>query len=196
MHIDLLKHAIVNVCKSVTYGMAKPDRRFFRTCLESVLERRTTVLSGLGGTGKSDAKHVLKYFSRNLGKEAFVSLPNKVEKVLWKFVGELGPNACFCFDSVDLNKHSAEKMEGITKVRDGSTGDIVNGYVINAVSVKSVPIIMEREELEEGDEGKTTRFSIFSDHVRKIRLEYGNRHWILCDRLYDDVKKFNLLIKA
>jgi len=52
---------------------------------------------------------------------------------------------------VDLNKYSAKKMEGISLVRDGSTGDIVNGYVINAVSVKGIPIIMEREVLEKGD---------------------------------------------
>ena len=86
MIIDLLKHTIVNVCKSVTYGMKKPDIRFFRTYLESVLEYRTTVLSKLGDTKKKDAKHILKYFSRNLGKDAFIDLPLKVQKVLRKLV--------------------------------------------------------------------------------------------------------------
>gem|GEM_PF-4639385 len=47
MIIDILKHTIVNVCKSVTYGMKKPDKKFFRRYLESVLEYRTTVLSRL-----------------------------------------------------------------------------------------------------------------------------------------------------
>jgi hypothetical protein len=121
MHIDILKHTIVNACKSVTHGMKKPDRKFFRACLESVLEHRTTVLSGLGKSGKLDSKHVLKYFSRNLGKDSFETLPDKTFKVLRKLVGELNPDACFCMDSVDLNKYSAEKMEGISLVRDGST---------------------------------------------------------------------------
>jgi hypothetical protein len=31
---------------------------------------------------------------------------------------------------------------------------------------------MEREELEEGDEGKTTRFSIFSDQVGRVISEF------------------------
>lgn len=172
MVIDILKHTIVNVCKSVTYGMKKPEVKFFRTCLESILEHRTTVLSNLGKSGRLNSKHVLKYFSRNLGKDSFSNIPKKVEKVLRKFVGELDINTCFCFDSVDLNKYSAKKMEGISKVRDGSTGDIINGYVINAVSVNSIPIIMEREELEEGDEGKTTRFDVFVNHVEKICLEF------------------------
>ncbi len=172
MVIDLLKHLIVNTCKSVTHGMKKPDRKFFRTLLESVLERRTTVLSNLGMSGKTDAKHVLKYFSRNLGKESFSNLPDKVFSVLRKFVGELGPNVNFCFDSVDLNKYSAKEMEGLSKVRDGSTGNIVNGYVLNSVSVRGIPILMEREELEDGDEGKTTRFSIFENHIDRIVSEF------------------------
>ena len=136
MHIDLLKHAIVNVCKSVTFGMKKPDKKFFRTYLESVLEYRTTVLSRLGDTQETDAKCLLKYFSRNLGKDSFADLPSKIFEVLCKLVGKLSPNACFCLDSVDLNKYSAKKMEGLSMVRDGSTGDIVSGYVLNAVSVK------------------------------------------------------------
>lgn len=57
-------------------------------------------------------------------------------------------------------------------VRDGSTGDIVNGYVLNAVSVQGIPVMLEREELEDGDEGKTTRFDIFSAHIGKIRSTF------------------------
>lgn len=193
MHIDLLKHTIVNVCKSVTFGMKKPDKKFFRTYLESVLEYRTTVLSRLGDTKKTDAKYLLKYFSRNLWKDSFADLQDKVFGVLCKLVWKLPLNVCFCLDSVDLNKYSAEKMEGLSMVRDGSTGDIVNGYVLNAVSVQGIPVMLEREELEDGDEGKTTRFDIFSAHIGKIRSTFWSGYWILADRLYDDVKKFNLL---
>lgn len=121
MKIDILKHTIINTCKSVTYGMKQPDRKFFRTCLESVLEHRTTVLSHLGKSRKLDSKRVLKYFSRNLGKGSFENLPDKTFKVLRKLIGKLSPDACFCLDSVDLNKYSAEKMEGLSLVRDGST---------------------------------------------------------------------------
>jgi hypothetical protein len=168
MHIDILKHVIVNVCKSVTYGMKRPDRKFFRTYLDSMLEYRTTVLSQLGNTNRSDAKNLLKYFSRNLGKDSFSDLPDMVFAVLRKFVGKLSSNACFCLDSVDLNKDSAKKMEGLSRVRDGSRGEIVNGYVLNAVCVNGIPVMLEREELEDGDEGKTTRFDIFSNQIEKI----------------------------
>ena len=174
--------------------MKKPDRNFFRRYLESTLEYRTTILSRLGNTLQTDAKYLLKYFSRNLWKGSFVDLPSKVFSILCKLSGKLNPDACFCLDSVDLNKYSAQKMEWLSKVRDGSTGDITNGYVLNAVSVNGTPVILEREELEDWDEGKTTRFDIFSAQIGKIIASFWSGYWILADRLYDDVKKFNLLI--
>jgi hypothetical protein len=63
-------------------------------------------------------------------------------------------------------------MEGLSRVRDGSTGDIVNGYVLNAVSVNGIPVILEREELEDGDEGEITRFDIFFSQIEKIRSTF------------------------
>ncbi len=86
-------------------------------------------------------------------------------------------------------------MEDLRKVRDGSTGNIVNGYVLNAVSIKWIPLLMERELLTdtEGTE-LTTRYDIFETQVQKIQSQFWSGSWILADRLYDDVKKYNLLL--
>ena len=194
MIIDILKHTIVNVCKSVTYGMKKPDKKFFRRYLESVLEYRTTVLSRLWDRNEEDACTILSYFTRNLGKEVFFDLPAKVSSILFRFIKKIESYECACFDSVDLNKYSAKKMEGIKKVRDGSTGQIVNGYVLNGVSVRWIPLMMEREILEGEGEEKTTRFDIFTNQIGKLVSSFWKGYWILADRLYDDVKKYNLLI--
>jgi Transposase DDE domain len=199
MHIDFLSHTFVNTCKSLSYGMKKPDRKFVRTFLWSMLEYRTPVLSRLWDVNKMNACHILKYFSRNLGKTAFKCLPERIFNVLVKFIWKPHADACFCFDSVDLNKNSAEKMQGLTKVRDGSTGTIVNGYVCNAVSVWGIPLFIEREKLveiqEDGSEKTlTTRYDIFETQVKKIVKLFWTGYWILADRLYDDVKKFNLLL--
>jgi hypothetical protein len=45
MKIDILKHTIINTIKSVSYGMKKPEKKFFRTILENMLEYKTTVLT-------------------------------------------------------------------------------------------------------------------------------------------------------
>jgi len=199
MHIDFFSHTFVNTCKSLSYGMKKPERKFVRTLLWTMLEYRTPVLSRLWDVTKIYACHILKYFSRNLGKTAFDCLPERIFKVLVKFIWKLDTDACFCFDSVDLNKSSAKKMQGLTKVRDGSTGSIVNGYVCNAASVRGIPLFMDREKLVEIQEDGsvktlTTRYDIFETQVKKIVKLFWSGFWILADRLYDDVRKFNLLL--
>lgn len=86
MKIDILKHTIVNVCKSITYGMKKPDKKFFRTSLESMMEHQTTVLSRMGDTTERSAAKTLKYLSYHLGKKIFQDLSLKVFHLLARFI--------------------------------------------------------------------------------------------------------------
>lgn len=39
------------------------------------------------------------------------------------------------------------------------------------------------------------RFRVFSEQVGKIVSLFGSDRWIAADRLYDDVKKYNLLME-
>lgn len=202
--IDILKHTIVNVCKSITYGMTKPDKKFFECIFQSMLQYRTPVLSNLGDTKQKKAKDLLKYFSRGLARVGMKDLSVKVEKVLIRFVWAVDADTMFCMDGVDINKNSAKKMEGLKIVRDGSEWTFWNGYIFNAVSVRGIPILFDREEIiqwawesEKAHKEKimSTRFRIFSEQVEKIVSLFGRDHWFSCDRLYDDVQKFNLLIE-
>lgn len=107
---DILKHTIVNVCKSVTFGMKKPDKKFFRNIFENMLENKTTVLSKLWDSKIIQAENISKNFSRNLWKTSFTNLPSKIERIMIKFIWNISSDAMFCFDSVDINKNSAEEM--------------------------------------------------------------------------------------
>lgn len=177
--------------------MKKPDKKFFRFSLESIMEHRTTVLSRMGDTSITSAKHLLQYHSYHLGKPVWHTLSSKVFTVLSRLIVNLSPDACVCFDSVDLNKHSAKQMEDLKKVRDGSTGNIVNGYVLNAVSLQWIPLLMERELLKDTDGNDlTTRFEIFESQIAMMKKQFWWGYWVLADRLYDDVKKYNLLLTS
>jgi hypothetical protein len=116
--------------------MKKPDKKYFRLSLESMMEYRTTVLSRMGDTKENDAKYILKHHSYHLGKKVWHNLASQTFTALSRLIKNLSPDACICFDSVDLNKYSAQQMEDLKKVRDGSTGNVVNGYVLNAVSLQ------------------------------------------------------------
>jgi len=191
---DILKHTIVNVCKSVTFDMSKPDKKFFRNIFENMLEYKTTVLSKLWDNNHIQAENISKNFSRNLWKESFLDLPSKVEKIMIKFVWKLDLDAMFSFDSVDMNKNSAEVMEGIKVVRDWSTRTFWNWFVHHGVSVKWIPLFFDREKIKD-NEKERVRFNIFEKQINKIISIYWSWYWILADRLYDDYKKFNLLLE-
>lgn len=195
MKIDILKHTIVNTVKSVSFWMKKPERKFFRTILENMLEYKTVVLSKLWNTDEKTAKKWLKYYSEHLWKSCWNNLWEKVEKIMVKFVWKLDSSNVFCFDSVDSNKNSAKKMEELKKVRDWSTWWFWNWYVWHWVSIKSIPLFLHRERCKKDEKDKWIRFEIFQEQVKKIYKIFWNWYWILADRLYDDFKKFKLLIK-
>jgi hypothetical protein len=51
----------------------------------------------------------------------------------------------------------------------------------------------ERQKIDAKD--KSIRMDMFTSQLNKVKEMIGNNHWILADRLYDDFKKFKLLIE-
>lgn len=195
MKVDLLKHTIVNTVKSLWYSLKKPERNFLRIILENMLEHKTTVLSKLWDTKEMNAKATRNYYTKHLWKDCFSDLKKNIEKILVKFIWKLDKNSAFCFDSVDINKNSAKKMEDLKIVRDGSTGSYWNGYVLHWVSVRGIPLLLEREKLEKENKDKCLRFEIFENQIERIDSLFWNWYWILADRYYDDSKKYSLLLE-
>lgn len=149
MKIDILKHIIINTIKSVTFWMKKPERKFFRTILENMLEYRTTVLSQLWNTNKKSAKELKNYYSMHLWNIVWSNLWEKIEKIMIKFIWKIDrKNNYFCFDTVDTNKNSAKKMEWLKLVRDWSEWTIWMWFTWHSVSIKWIPLFFKRERIK------------------------------------------------
>lgn len=194
--IDLLKHTIVNTVKSIWYWMKQKDRIFIRDIYERMMEYKTTVLSNLWDTdNKESTKAVRSYFSKHLWQKKWKDLPEKVIKVMKKYIWKIDKDLdFFCFDTVDVNKNSAKKMEWLKVVRDATRDTYWNWYVFHGVSIKAIPFLLEREAIKK-DKDDTLRMNIFTNQVETIISQFWSWYWILADRGYDDHKKFNLLIK-
>ena len=195
--IDLLKHTIVNTVKSIWYGMKQKDRIFIRNIYERMMEYKTTVLSKLWDTENKESTKVLRsYLSKHLWQNKWNDLPNKVTKIMKKFIWKIDKEKdFFCFDTVDVNKNSAKKMEGLKKVRDATRDTYWNGYVFHGVSIKWIPLLLERERIKKDEKDKTIRIDMFTNQVKNISSLFWRWYWILADRWYDDYKKFKLLIE-
>jgi len=57
-------------------------------------------------------------------------------------------NNYFCFDTVDINKNLAEKIEWLKIVRDWSRWTLWNGFKFHWVSVKWIPLFLTRERMK------------------------------------------------
>jgi len=196
MKIDILKYTIMNIVKSLSFWMKKPERNFLKIILENMIEYKTTVLSKLWNTEVMSAKQFRKYYSRHLWKPEWSHLWEKIEKIMVKFIWKIDKeNNFFCFDTVDTNKNSAKKMEWLKPVRDGSKWSIWNGFTWHCVSIKSIPLFFKRERIKENDKDMTIKMDVFEEQVSKILNIFWAWYWILADRWYDDFKKFKLLIE-
>lgn len=196
MKIDIIKHTIINVCKSICYWKNVRERKFFKVIFTNMLHYKTTVLSRLWNTKIMDAKYWLKYYSRHLCKLCWNDLGKKVTKVMIKFIGKITEDNMFCFDTVDINKNKAKKMEWLKKVRDWSTGTFWNWFVLHSVSIKWIPLLFTREPVEADDKNVWVRMEIFKSQIDTIVSIYWTGYWILADRGYDDYKKYAHIIDS
>lgn len=196
MKIDILKHTIINVVKSVSFWMKKAERKFFRTILENMLEYKTTILSKLWDTSKKSAKELKNYYSKHLWNIEWSNLWVKVEKLMIKFIWKIDKEEnYFCFDTVDINKNSAKNMEWLKIVRDGSKWTLWNGFKWHWVSIKWIPLFLKRERIKKDSKDNRITMEMFIEQINKILFIFWAWYWILADRWYDDFKKFKLLIE-
>ena len=109
-------------------GLSKPARRFVSEALYGIMARQSVRLTEIGRSleetiplNKTETR-----LSRNLGRP---ELRRRLEAaVLGEGSRRIGKRTLLILDISDITKPYAKKMECLARVRDGSTGEIANGY--------------------------------------------------------------------
>ena len=109
-------------------GLGKPARRFVSEALYGIAARGSVRLSEIGraleetiALAKTETR-----LSRNLGRPELRA--HLGAAVLREGGARIGARTLLVLDISDIAKPYAEKMQYLARVRDGSTGDIVDGY--------------------------------------------------------------------
>ncbi len=109
-------------------GLSKPARRFVSEALYGIAARGSVRLSEIGraleeriALIKTEAR-----LSRNLGRPELRA--HLGGAVLREGSARIGARTLLVLDISDIAKPDAQKMQYLARVRDGSTGDIVDGY--------------------------------------------------------------------
>src|SRR3974377_1256416 len=125
-------------------GLPRPLQRFVSQMLFGVQASQDVKLSSLARSLKEDLA-LIKTESRRSRKLGAAELESPLrERLAARGSRRVEANTVLCLDLSDLRKEYAKKMEYLAMVRDGSTGELHEGYGlcdITAAEVKSHEIV-------------------------------------------------------
>lgn len=195
----ILETWLNNTYRSLLRNMWAWDKKFFKDFFPALLQNKTSIMSKLHLDSCKNKAEVGIRNSNFLWKESFAGFPRKVENRCFKLVWKITDEDYICIDEVDIAKPKAQKMEWINRVRDGSTGNIVTGYIFHGVSIDGIPVILQREDLV-----NRTKNDYFWEIIMRIKKHSRWKWTLVLDALYDTKsymsflqdKNMNFIIRA
>lgn len=129
-----LKRGIFNFCSKLSKGFHRPVQKFILDMVYGLLSGQSCYLTEIARklSEKIALDKTVERLSRNLmnfngDREVRENYFKAVEK-------QFDDSTVLIIDDSDISKTSSLKLEGLCKVRDGSTGEIADGYWFAGVS--------------------------------------------------------------
>lgn len=175
---------------------SKTEHRFLKDTLRGILSSRSCILRQIAQSleEKIALEKVCKRLRHHLDKP---DLNDRItEQQIRKSCYRAPNNTLYIVDPSDIFKPYAKKMEGLSRVRDGSTGKNVNGYeTLNIISAENnnqellmKPIVSKLFSYEQ--EIDTAKTKIF-DSIISMIIASNNKGVYVFDRGFDDKKVFS-----
>jgi len=196
--IHNLKRGIINFSNKLSKGFNRPTQKFVADMIYGITSSKSCFLTAIARSLNEDIKldKTVERLSRNLmnfeGEEELRE--NYIDSVKNNFDEE----TVIIFDDSDVSKPHSKKLEGICRVKDGSTGEITDGYWTAGVTAltskhkQPIPIYNHIYSTEEKD--------YVSNNAETIKsLEFVSKHFPKSnirtfDRGYDGGFLFEYLI--
>ena len=195
-----LKRKIIRFYEKISDGLTRPEFKFISQMMYGILADGSSLLSEIGRKLEEETsiKKTIDRLSRNL--KAF----NEEDREILCKGYIRAVKTCFSEDTVllidngDLTKPCSPKFEAITKVRDGSTGELAYGYNILEITAlsaeKKMPISVYSKLYSSIEEG------FISENIEVLAgLDFISKHFDknmirAFDRGYDNRLFFERLI--
>ena len=194
--INQIKEKIVNFSKNFSKDLSKPNRKFILNMIYGLISSSSSYLSEIARSLKEDIslKKVVERLSNNLAnfdkeKRDYV-WNNYVDYVKDK----VDDNTVFCLDPGDLGKKHSKKLENLDLIKDGSTGEYINGYKMVEVAAltknEKLPIPIYSSLYSSKDEDFISENDECLTALKYIKNQFGNMGVYALDRGFDDEKYF------
>ncbi|MGY0692498.1 hypothetical protein ACW2QC_06855 [Virgibacillus sp. FSP13] len=188
------KRSIFNFASKLGKGMQKPNRNFIMDILFGLVKGKTVLLSNIARALDEpiDLIQTIKRLSSRMDEfHEEDKLLENYEAIIKPYLKEEDP--LILVDNSEVVKSTASKMEALGKVRDGSTGNIGNGYwTTNMIAVAPKtkhPISVYSHLYSSSEEGFISENEETYKGFRHVdRLLEGRKVTFVMDREYDNIE--------
>jgi hypothetical protein len=178
---------------------SKPKARFIRDMLFGIQASKDVKLSSIARAldEKITPKKIEDRLSRNLETPGLCDVLN--EQIARSAARRVKRDTLIIIDPTDIRKEYAKKMPFLGRVRDGSTGEIVNGYW-GCLAVACEPGSRKMTPLHQRLWSSAAPETVSENHqllevIDTIRQGVGQRGIYVMDRGGDRCRLYNPLIK-
>jgi hypothetical protein len=193
-----IKRGIFNFCEKLSKGLTRPNQKFITDMVYGLKASQTCNLTDISRNLKEDIKldKTVERLSRNL---MTFDDEKKLNENYWNTIkSSFNDDTVIIFDDSDVSKTYSTKLEGICQVRDGSTGNITNGYWTAGVSALTSkykqPIPIYNRIYSTNEEGYVSRNAETIKSLEFVSAHFPKNNIRTFDRGYDAGFLFDYLI--
>ncbi len=165
--------AIHNSLRCVTGKLTRPQQKSIEEMVRGLFTAGEPILTHLAQNPDGSCKKQAEKYSYHLGN---IALTESVEALaLRKVASAVRKNTVIAYDTTDMNKDLAEKMEHRSGIWDGSEGHGAEGYALHGVGVNGTLLTL-RVQNGNAETLSQTRFSV----IERVSAALGKRGiWVL-----------------
>ncbi len=167
------------------------EKKFIKEMVSGILKSQSSIVRKIAQSHGEliSLEKVCERFRRHLSKP---EIANKLsENLLIKECRKLNKESLIIFDTSDIRKNYAEKMDGLSRIYDADKKETCSGYnILDAVSVETVgdefSISPLFSELHTNNEDVGSLKQATFDRINDIQVFSSNKGIFVMDRGYDD----------
>lgn len=194
-----LKRGFLKFSEKVTKNLSRPDFKFTSQMIYGIFHSQSCHLSKVGRALNEDIKlkKTVDRLSRNLND--FENGDILIENYLETVKTQINDKTILIVDGSDITKTYTTKMEGISKVRDGSTGEYKLGYHTLGITAltpeRKMPIPVYTKVYTPKEEGFVSEDDEVLKGLKFLGEHFSKKNIRAFDRGYDNNTYYEYLIK-
>ena len=198
----VLKREICKFSKNICKGIGKPEEKLVTNLLYGMAESGSCHLSKIGRALKERIllKKVIDRLSRGLRDFSAQEQQKILDNYTKTVKSYVDKRTVYVIDGSDAIKPYSEKLEGLAKVRDGSTGKIEKGYwtleVAALTSVTKTPLPVYDRVYSAAEADFVSEDDEVLKGLRYVSKTFGRDGVRALDRGYDALVYYEYFFKA